>query len=234
MTTRHRSACIRAGEWLSLAAAALLVAATINAGTAHAATTLTAGMRILIGDHSCTLGFFGNNSRRDRLAVTAGHCSDRPGQRVYIAGRPIGHVVARRDDRRYRSGQCCQRGYTLIALSARVAIAPFFTAVGVPTEGDAVRKYGSRTQGTTGEITRVILHPADPDKSVTTATVIQLAGDSGAPWYRAGPTLIAMASSGTTEHTHRASSQAQPVTEVLKLIRRGAGSWGANFTIWLA
>lgn len=63
---------------------AALVLALPNPPVATARTDLAVGMSVDIGKHRCTLGFFGFNSRDDRLAVTAGHCSDQiPNQRVY-------------------------------------------------------------------------------------------------------------------------------------------------------
>ena len=120
----------------------LLVAVPLVGGfapPAAAAGLLVVGMPIVIGEAGCSLGFFAVNSRGDRLAVTAGHCSTEPNQIVFYDGVPIGDVVARRDDVENAAGKLIgARGYTVIRLSRRFSLEPYFTGIGDPD--DAHRK----------------------------------------------------------------------------------------------
>ena len=212
--------------------AAVLLGATFGAGphAAAAVGTLTAGQPIQIGRTLCTLGFFGLNERSDRLAVTAGHCSQRPGQTVYAGSTPIGRVVARRDDRRLPGGGCCIRGYTLIRLTRTVTVNPFFYTGGTAAIGDRVRKFGRRTQVTSGSLIGARTDDA-PERNILKARLLQQEGDSGAPWYSSGRVLIGMASSGNEQEGEDAAAYAQPLRDVLTMIRRGAGRWGPRFPV---
>ncbi len=197
---------------------------------ASASADLVPGMTILIGHSECSLGFFGSNGGSDRLAVTAGHCSTALNQTVAdSAGNPIGEVVSRMDDVTSSSGSLDgPRGYTVIYLYGGHSIDPFFTSVGLVAEGDWVTKFGGRTGKTNGHVIKGTSRPA-----LLYSDIVQLPGDSGCPWYTSGPTLVAMGSSGDQEASGGGGgSQAQPITNVVSLIRKNAGKWGAGFSVW--
>lgn len=97
---------------------------------ASAGAELDVGMPIDIGEHRCSLGFFGFNSRGDRLAVTAVHCSDQiPDQPVYADnGVQIGQVVAWKPDVEDGDRKLVDsRGYTVFLVYNRFSLDPFFT-----------------------------------------------------------------------------------------------------------
>lgn len=126
--SRRRPAATRSAPGLGL----LFIAALVVAPAAAADVDLAVGMPINIGGHGCSLEFFGFNARRDRLAVTAGHCSDSvPDQPVYADhGVQIGKVVAWKQDATNRSGKLIgARGYTVFVVYKRFSLEPFFTGV---------------------------------------------------------------------------------------------------------
>jgi hypothetical protein len=195
-------------------------------------------MPIVVAKGTCSIGFFGFNKRGDRLAVTAGHCADpRDGAvRAEGSGAMIGKIVRYQLDTEDSHGHTTgSRGYALIDLDRRASLDPFFTALGTVTVGDSVTKYGERSGKTTGKITAVHEHSDRPDLSVVEADVVQLHGDSGSPWYTAPRTLVAMSSSGNQDTLggQTGRSQAQPIADVLKLIRADTSGWGAGFSVWL-
>ncbi len=206
---------------------------------ARAATgTLTVGMKVIIGQHSCSLGFFGFNDREDRLAVTSGHCADDADQKVYAKnGVQIGTVVSHLDDSDDPTTPIVRsRGYTVIRLFDDFSLDVFFTAIGTARTGDGVAKYGSRTGKTYGRITHTHYDKDRPDLSTLVGNVIILSGDSGSPWYSHGPTLIGMSASGSYEDGDGADdgdSQAQPIRSVVTLIRENASIWGQGFKVWI-
>lgn len=202
------------------------------------AVNLAVGMEIDAGKHSCSLGFFGFNARQDRLAVTAGHCVDGPDQKVYnSAGIVIGVVVARKADGVDAYGKMTgSRGYAVILLSKRLSLEPFFTGVGSIREGDWVTKYGQRTGKTQGQITKVVNNADRPDLAYVQSDTVVISGDSGSPWYTGpGAVLVGMTSSGNQERAGGANghSAAQPIGDVLTMIRGGAGVWGEDFKVWI-
>ena len=232
------------GRWfrrrglLSLGAAASLIAAALGAPAPAAAATAAVGMPIVVAQGTCSIGFFGFNKRGDRLAVTAGHCADpRNGDvRAEGSGTIIGRIVRYQLDTEDSHGHATgSRGYALIELNRRSSLDPFFTALGTVTVGDSVTKYGERSGKTTGKITAVHENSERPDLSVVEADVVQLHGDSGSPWYTGPRTLVAMSSSGNQDTVggQRGRSQAQPIADVLKLIRADTSGWGEGFNVWL-
>jgi len=217
----------------------VVFAATAPSPTASAA-NLAVGMRIEIGDGQCSLGFFGFNAAHDRLAVTSGHCSDRPGQRVYAQGVEIGYVIARMQDGDggAKISRDDPRGFTLIALRDRFSLEPFFAGVGGVQVGDWIAKYGQRTGRTAGRVVDVFDDPDRPGYGLISSDVVVISGDSGSPWYTVacsgcGPTLVGITSSG---NQHRlggtaGASSAQPIWDVIQLIR--SSKWGVQFKVWV-
>ncbi|WP_242660883.1 S1 family peptidase [Mycobacterium alsense] len=194
-------------------------------------------MPIEIGRHSCSLGFFGFNARQDRLAVTAGHCSDSvPNEPVYADnGVQIGVVVAWKQDLKNDAGKLVgARGYTIFLLYRRFSLEPFFSGVSSSvSRGDYVTKFGQRTGKTNGVIKGVRFDPKRPELALLSSNMVQLPGDSGCPWYTSADALVGMGSSGDQEEEGGdAGSQAQPIEAVLDMIRTGAGVWGEDFKVW--
>lgn len=235
--SRHESR--RVATWTSAVGAALLSAlALVAAPPATAAhVDLAVGMPIDIGHHSCSLGFFGFNARQDRLAVTAGHCSDSvPNQPVYADnGVQIGVVVAWKEDLENNAGKLVgARGYTVISVYKRFSLEPFFSGVSPSVgDGDYVTKFGQRSGKTNGVIKSVQYDRKRPDLALLSSNMVQLPGDSGCPWYTSGDALVGMGSSGDQEQDGGdAGSQAQPIDAVLDMIRADAGVWGEDFKVW--
>jgi hypothetical protein len=215
----------------------LCITALVIAPPAYANVDLAVGMPITIGRHGCSLGFFGFDARQDRLAVTAGHCSDYElNEPVYADnGVRIGEVVAWKEDAESASGNLIgARGYTVISLYSRFSLEPFFTGVRSSiSDGVYVSKFGQRTGKTNGVIKNVEIDPQRPDLSLLSSNLVQLPGDSGCPWYTDGDALVGMASSGDEEQDGGdAGSQAQPIQAVLDLIRANADVWGDHFKVW--
>lgn len=227
----------RSASAAALGAALLCAMALVVAPRAYANVDLAVGMPINIGTHGCSLGFFGFDARQDRLAVTAGHCSDSvPSEPVYADnGVQIGEVVAWKQDFMATSGKLTgARGYTVISLFPRFSLEPFFTGVDSSiSDGDHVTKFGQRTGKTNGVIKNFQFDPQRPDLALLASNLVQLPGDSGCPWYSNEDTLVGMASSGDEEQNGGdAGSQAQPVQAVLNMIRANANVWGDDFKVW--
>jgi hypothetical protein len=219
---------------LLTAGACMVVAPVPNAS---AIADLNAGMPIDIGKHRCSVGFFGFNGRGDRLAITAGHCSDQiPNQPVHADnGVQIGEVVAWKQDAEDGDGKLNgSRGYTVFLVYARFSLDPFFTSVSTSVKnGDYVSKYGERTGRTNGYVTGVTTVPNRPDLNLIKSNMVQLPGDSGCPWYISGPAIVGMASSGDQESGGGdAGSQAQPIQAVIDMIRANGAVWGNEFKVW--
>jgi hypothetical protein len=211
--------------------------AWVVAPPAYANVDLAVGMPINIGNHGCSLGFFGFDARQDRLAVTAGHCSDyEPNEPVYADnGVQIGEVVAWKEDSENASGKLNgARGYTVILIYPRFSLEPFFTGVrSAVSDGDPVTKFGQRTGKTNGVIKKVEFDRSRPDLALISSNIVQLPGDSGCPWYSNNDALVAMASSGDEEQDGGdAGSQAQPIQAVIDMIRANGGVWGDDFKVW--
>lgn len=227
----------RSARAAAMAAGFLGTTALVVAPPAYANVDLAVGMPITIGNHGCSIGFFGFDARQDRLAVTAGHCSDyEPNEPVYADnGVQIGDVVAWKQDAENASGKLIgARGYTVISLYSRFSLEPFFTGVDSSiSDGDYVTKFGQRTGKTNGVIKNVEFNPTRPDLSLLSSNLVQLPGDSGCPWYTNGDALVGMASSGDEEQDGGdAGSQAQPIQAVLDMIRANADVWGDDFKVW--
>jgi hypothetical protein len=209
----------------------------LPAPNASAGAELDVGMPINIGQHRCSLGFFGFNSRGDRLAVTAGHCSDQiPDQPVAADnGVQIGQVVAWQQDAEDGGGKLIgSRGYTVFLVYRRFSLDPFFTEVKTSVKnGDYVSKYGERTGKTNGYVTGFATVPNRPDLGLIKSNMVQLPGDSGCPWYIGGPTIVGIASSGDQENDGGdAGSQAQPIQAVIDMIRMNSTPWDNDFKVW--
>jgi hypothetical protein len=221
----------------TLGAGMLCIMALLVAPHAYANVDLAVGMPINIGSHGCSLGFFGFDARQDRLAVTAGHCSDHvPNEPVYADnGVQIGEVVAWKEDLENASGKLIgARGYTVISVYSRFSLEPFFTGVDSSiSDGDSVTKFGQRTGKTNGVVKSVRFDSSRPDLALLSSNLVQLPGDSGCPWYTNGDALVGMASSGDEEQDGGdAGSQAQPIQAVLDMIRMYGNDWGDDFKVW--
>ncbi|VBA62429.1 hypothetical protein LAUMK41_05820 [Mycobacterium attenuatum] len=223
-----------AAVMVAVASCSLVILA---APIASAHVDLTVGMAIQIGNHRCSLGFFGRNRRGDRLAVTAGHCSDSVDQHVMAANNVrIGEVVSRQADAEDANGRLTgSRGYTLFAVYQRFSLEPYFTSTDrLVSTNDPVTKYGERTGKTSGHVTSVDRNPDRPDLAILEADMVQIAGDSGCPWYTSGPTLIGVASSGNqAREGGSAGSQAQPIGAIIDTIRTDPTPWRDSFEVWL-
>jgi hypothetical protein len=228
----QRLACAAA-----LAAELFCTTAIVGTPLAYANVDLAVGMPINIGNHGCSLGFFGFDARQDRLAVTAGHCSDSVANEPVFAdnGVRIGEVVAWKEDSEAAPGKLSgARGYTVISVYRRFSLEPFFTGVASSvSNGDHVTKFGQRTGKTNGVIKTVQFDPKRPDLALLSSNLVQLPGDSGCPWYSNDDALVGMASSGDQEEDGGdAGSQAQPIQAVLNMIRANADVWGDDFQVW--
>jgi hypothetical protein len=204
---------------------------------ASAGAELDVGMPINIGEHRCSLGFFGLNNRGDRLAVTAGHCSDQiPDQPVYADnGVQIGQAVAWKQDAENGDGKLVgSRGYTVFLVYDRFSLDPFFTDVNTSLKNGAyVSKYGGRTDKTNGRVTDLTAVPNRPDLDLIKSDLVQLPGDSGCPWYINGPAIAGIGSSGDQESDGGdAGSQAQPIQAVIDMIRMNSTTWDNDFKVW--
>jgi hypothetical protein len=232
--------CVRGA--IRVMSAAMVIAVSVGTAmmtmpAASAAVDVATGMPIRIGDHRCSLGFFGFDARGDRLAVTAGHCSDgQLNQPVYKdGGTKIGEVVAWKSDVSDGSGKLTgARGYTVFTVYRNLSLEPFFTGIDSSIdEGSAVTKFGERTAKTSGVITSVQYDAERPDLALLSSDMVQLPGDSGCPWYTEGPMLIGIGSSGDQENGGgTAGSQAQPIRAVVEMIRANGGVWGDDFKVW--
>jgi hypothetical protein len=235
----RRCAAIRRGaaRAAALGAGFLCTMALVVAPPAYANVDLAVGMPINIGNHGCSLGFFGFDARQDRLAVTAGHCSDyQPNEPVFADnGVQIGEVVAWKEDEANGSGKLTgARGYTVISLYPRFSLEPFFTGVDSSvSDGQSVTKFGQRTGKTNGVIKSVRFNTKQPDLALLSSNLVQLPGDSGCPWYTDGDALVGIGSSGDQEQDGGdAGSQAQPIQAVLDMIHANADVWGDDFKVW--
>lgn len=201
---------------------------------ARAGGLLTVGMELVIGSHSCSLGFFAFNQKNDRLAATAGHCADDINQAVYSSNRvEIGTVVSHMPES--DSLQPVRlRGYTLIRLYDNFDIEVFFAGVADAKNGDLITKFGARTGETIGRITDVDDNCSLAEQTIV-GSVVVIAGDSGSPWYTAGPMLVGITASSrySTGGGDEDGSQAQPVGAVVNLIRQHAQPWGSDLTVWV-
>lgn len=221
-------------RWPASICAVLLCAALAPAPLAQARVQVAPGMEIQLSSGSaCTLGFLAGNDAGKRLAVTAGHCADGPGEGVYTKnGGLIGEVVAH-----YPDSENIAEGFgvTVLELDSRVEIADgFFTRYGNPRPGDAVAKYGSTTAGTEGEITSVDVDEEFPRYSVMRSTLLAEHGDSGSPWFAdtdAGPMLYGITIGHFADPDSGATRGAYgfPIDSLVAYVRQASPEWGAGF-----
>lgn len=218
---------------LAVSGGVLLIGALAPMGVAGAKVGLIPGTKIFIGDGSCSLGFFASNAGGDKLAVTAGHCADRIDQEVLSQnGTRIGLVVAHLGD----DTKNHLYGVTVIKLYRNTAYIhdAFFTKFGNPEVGDHVRKYGARTEKTTGKVTSIEMDTQHPRQSRMESTMVGLPGDSGAAWVgtadTGGPKLLGL----NIAHTTRSDggygfSVGFPIRALIKLVQDGSSRWGSGF-----
>ncbi|MFT9661116.1 hypothetical protein ACM0CQ_02555 [Mycobacteroides abscessus subsp. abscessus] len=215
----------------------LITATTLTtAPLAHAAGKLTVGMKVIIGNGSCSLGFFAFNDAKNRLAVTSGHCSHETiHEPVYaVGGIEIGNVVAYMTDSTTKKA-VRPRGYTIFRIYDRFGFNPTFVDTGSATKGDAVGKEGAASGFTKGQITDTYFNKERPDMATLIGNVVTVPGDSGGPWFTAGPTLVGITASGSYAEgadTDR-GSQAQSIGSLVTVIREHAGEIGQGFKVWL-
>jgi hypothetical protein len=201
---------------------------------ARAAGLLAVGMEIVIGGHSCSLGFFAFNQQHDRLAVTSGHCADDINQAVYSNNRvEIGTVVSHMPESDSLE-PVRVRGYTLIRLYDNFDLEVFFAGVADAKNDDLITKFGARTAETTGRVTDVESNGSLPEHTII-GSIVAIPGDSGSPWYTAGPTLVGITASvrNSIGGGDDSVSEAQPVGALVDLIRQNARPWGSGFTVWV-
>ncbi|MEB3031775.1 chymotrypsin family serine protease [[Mycobacterium] nativiensis] len=212
-----------------------IAAAMLSAPPALASVNLVVGMPISFKHSTCSLGFFAFDKRKDRLAVTAGHCGEAIHEPVYNKwGQQFGEIVARMPDRRDDDGRLIgARGYTIIYLYPNFSLEPFFTRTGSIGEGDRVTKVAGRSGKTSGQITKVVTNDR-PDLSLLYSDMVQLRGDSGGPWLTGKrPVLVGIGSSGNQEREGRdATCQGQPISSLVELIGNTAGRYADGFTVW--
>ncbi|ANO03711.1 Uncharacterised protein [Mycobacteroides abscessus subsp. massiliense] len=192
-------------------------------------------MEIEIGSNGCSLGFFAFDTRKDRLAVTAGHCASGVDQIVYNKfGNRVGSVVAHMNDSSTSRKAIRARGYTVIHIDDSWRIEPYFKATASASKGDSVTKFGLHGK-TAGSITDTYYDSDAPWMSTIQGDVVTLGGDSGGPWVTSGPTLLGITASGDYENgaNHDDGSQAQPIWSLVTLIRDNAEAWGQGFNVWL-
>ncbi|ORV77681.1 Trypsin [Mycobacteroides abscessus subsp. abscessus] len=218
--------CIAGLSILLVGAAAVM---GVPAAVARATVNMAPGMAIVIADHECSLGFFASNASNDNLAVTAGHCADRPDQIVRTEdGIRIGTVVLWKPDQTLPNGKIddlSERGFTVIDLDDARSVNPFFATVGTVSEGDAVTLAGTTSGIARGRVTSA-------GASLLAADIKQQPGDSGGPWYTSGPTLVGIASSGDKLASGRYDAQAQPIRDIVHHIRNSGSKWGRGFKVW--
>lgn len=216
------------------AVVAMVLMSVLLAPSATARVGLTPGMKIIIGNGSCTLGFLATNAAGDRLGVTAGHCADRTGEEVRsVKGNYIGRVVSHRGD----SGTGGPPfGIALIQLGkSTYTHDAFFTKFGNPSVGDNVRKYGSRTEGTNGRITELTIDTERPRYSVMRSALITLPGDSGCPWYWSkdgNQVLYGMhigSYTGTRSDGLLKEAYGFPIRSIVSYVREASDVWGPGF-----
>lgn len=206
--------------------------------TAGAAVGLVPGTQLFFrGGGSCSLGFLATNADGDRLAVTAGHCADGVDQRVVSEnGNPIGIVVHHTPDIGLDDGVPANEfhGVTLIQLSRNTYTADaYFTEFGNPSIGDFVKKYGARTEKTSGKVTDISFVPDNPRLSSMWSTMVTLPGDSGAAWVGggdSGPKLVGL-HIGSTERADGGFGYALgfPIRSLIALVKKNSPNWGPGF-----
>ncbi len=215
--------------WVGFGIAALL--GMLSPPAAQARVGLAPGTELHINGSMCSLGFIATNNDGDRLAVTAGHCATGTGQRVISAkGNPIGTVVSHlgddMDSRVY--------GVALIQLSDNTYTADaYFTKFGNPGVGDFVKKYGARTEKTTGTVSAISVNAENPRVGVMYSTMVGLPGDSGSAWVgngEDGPKLLGL----NIGHTVRADGGygeaiGFPIRSLIRLVQNGSDIWGPGF-----
>ena len=200
--------------------------------TAGAAVGLVPGTQLFFrGGGSCSLGFLATNADGDRLAVTAGHCAAGVEQRVVSKnGNPIGRVVHHTPDKTASEVY----GVTLIQLSRNTYTADaYFTEFGNPSIGDFVKKYGARTEKTSGKVTDISFVPDSPRLSSMRSTMVTLPGDSGAAWVGggdSGPKLVGL-HIGSTKRADGGFGYALgfPIRSLIALVKKNSPSWGPGF-----
>lgn len=213
-----------------------VLAMVLVPSVARAATgKLVVGMSINIGGSRCSLGFFGTNDDGDRLAVTAGHCATDVDQVVTADnGVILGSVVGWRKDGTGGASIAMneQRGYTIIKILNTYSIEAFFKGIDSTVEvGEAVWKFGQRTDRTQGTITKIRTYD-DGDPMLLESDVVVLAGDSGGPWVNSSQELVGLSSSGNQEDSGGAAgSQGQPISDVLRQVKKN--KWGAGFKVYI-
>lgn len=216
---------------LTLAVTATLVTATAVtfAPTAQAEVGLTVGSKLSMGSGgACSLGFFARNNDGARLAVTAGHCAEGGGEKVYSEKTLIGAVGYWMPD------DSDGFGVTVIALNKNARIHDaYFSAFGNPEKGDYVKKYGIRTDKTEGKITKVSVNTDSVQKSVMLSTMISLPGDSGSAWVGNnddGATLYGL----NVGHVNRDDggygyARGFPIRQLIELVQARSKNWGQGF-----
>lgn len=208
-----------------------LLTALLTPPTAQARVGLSPGMKLYIGDSSCSLGFLATNADDDRLAVTAGHCATGADQVVLSPnGNRVGVVAFWMPDD-LPNGRF---GVTVIQRSKNTYISDaYFVVHGNPKVGDYVRKYGARTEKTEGRITKISNDLEYPRYSRMEATLVNLPGDSGSAWVGSsedGPKLLGL-NVGFTKRNDGGYGFALgfPIRSLIALVKAKSKNWGTGF-----
>lgn len=232
--SRHSSARIarRAGRAVVVLGVMMLVGLTAPP-VVHASVGLTVGSELRMGSGgSCSLGFFASNTAGDRLAVTAGHCAEDAGEKIYSSdGTLIGQVGYWLSD----DSQNDLYGVTVIHLNNNAYINDgYFTKFGNPSVGDYVKKYGMRTDKTEGKITSISINPDRTRNAVMQSTLVGLPGDSGSAWVGTGddggPMLLGLNIGHTTRKDGGYGyAYGFPIRQIVKLVQQNSKIWGPGF-----
>jgi V8-like Glu-specific endopeptidase len=188
--------------------------ALVGAPTASASAMITPGDTITLDNsRACTVGFIASNARKDRLAVTAGHCSKHSGEVVTAGGHRIGKVVAHASDPASARGPF---GVTLIKLDEGVHTNARFTKVGSAKVGDTVGQSGQF-----GTVT-------SSNSQVFRATTPGEPGNSGGPVVntRTGTLYGLLIGGSPTRGTYSV-----PVRTLVSHVQSMFPKWGAGFRV---
>lgn len=216
---------------LVCAVSALLCVVGAPMPTATATVGLVPGMKIFIGNGSCSLGFLATNNDHARLAVTAGHCADDIDQQVSSdSGVRIGEVVYHMPDDMKNGAY----GATVIHLYKNTYTSDaYFAVFGNPSVGDYVKKYGARTAKTEGKITSIETDTDNPRYSEMESTLVDLPGDSGSAWVgnsTEGPKLVGLNIGYTTRRDGGYGfAIGFPIRSLIALVKIRSKNWGQGF-----
>jgi len=187
--------------------------ALVGAPTASASAMITPGDTITLDNsRACTVGFIASNARKDRLAVTAGHCSKHSGEVVTAGGHRIGKVVAHASDPASARGPF---GATLVLLDDGVQTNARFSKVGSARVGDTIMH-----SGRVGQVT-------SSTSGVFRATAPGEPGNSGGPVVNTSTgTLVGILIGGSDRSTYHL-----PIRTMVSHVQSMFPTWGNGFRV---